>query len=131
LGVEPRWVSPSEVIVINQRMVDPAGHPHRLLSQELLEAACFRPANAWHYVHEDNVLELAGLLMFGLAKNHPFQDGNKRTGFTAGVLLMQRNGYDLAMPDDVAIADAMCSVISGEMEPRAFLDILEPYVVEF
>ena len=65
-------------------------------------SALSRPENAYHYSDpKPDVAELAAAYGFGLAKNHPFNDANKRTAFIAMRLFVKLNGYNLAAsPED-------------------------------
>lgn len=110
-------------------MVEVSKEPHFILNGGLLESACERPVNSWLYGEERDMLNLAGALMFGIAKNHPFEQGNKRTGFTAGAWFLASNGYRLVVPDDVAVAVDFKAVIEHELEEGEFLRRLSPFVV--
>jgi death-on-curing protein len=88
-----------EVTRINEHVLRQAGQvalPAR--DQGLLESALQRPQQAVFYEDADIVTQGA-LYMVGIAMNHPFVDGNKRTGYVAGFAFLRLNGYQLAHPD--------------------------------
>lgn len=95
MGGEIRWVQVADVIAHNRDLVAATGEPHQILSQGSLESACERPFNLWYYGGQTDMPTLAAELMFGLAKNHPFLQGNKRTAFVAGLDFLELNGYTI------------------------------------
>lgn len=120
---EPTWVAPDGVIRLNARLMAKTGEPHRLLSREGLESACAKPNNHWAYGESDPA-NLATELLFGIARNHPFQQGNKRTAFAAMIGFLGANGYELTGGDDVRWADDMIAVIDGSLSQEIFADRL-------
>ena len=80
---EPSWVPLDVIIRINQRATAKTGEPHLLLNAPLLESAWARPLNLWSQSHqgETDLVRLAVAVMAGVAQNHPFQQGDKRTAF--------------------------------------------------
>lgn len=121
---EPCWITPEGVVRINERMVGQTGEPHRLLTPDLLESACAKPRNLWAYEGQRDAVVLACTLLFGLARNHPFLQGNKRTGFTAMIGFLGANGFKLLMYDDVKAAEAVLQVINGDVTEAAFCEAL-------
>jgi death-on-curing protein len=87
---EPRWLEPDEVIELNRLIVDATGEPFLVRDYGLLASALAKPIQYWSYEHEDDAVTLAVTLLFGIAQNHPFEQGNKRTAFEA------------ALPDETA-----------------------------
>ncbi|MCC0030584.1 MAG: type II toxin-antitoxin system death-on-curing family toxin [Brucellaceae bacterium] len=99
-----------------------------LRDEGMLESALARPQQKHHYGVND-IFELAAAYLFGIAKNHPFVDGNKRTAFVAADLFLYFNGYSLeAEPFDV-IAFVL-AVAAGEIDEdgaaRFFRDFCVP-----
>src|SRR5687768_9653598 len=82
---EPHWISAETAIEYNERLVAASGEHHFLRDRGLLESACARPLNLWAYNHEQDVCRLAASLGIGIARNHPFEQGNKRTGFVCAI----------------------------------------------
>lgn len=121
---EPCWIAPEGVIHLNARIVAASNEPHILSSPELLESACARPKNLWAYDRDADVADLATSLTFGIAKNHPFAQGNKRTAFFAMVGFLGANSFQLNLEDDVACADSIIAVIDGRETEERFATIL-------
>ena len=120
---ELRWVSPEGVIQLNARLTLVSGEPHQLLSRGGLESACAKPHNHWAY-GETDLAVLATELLFGIARNHPFQQGNKRTAFAAMIGFLKANGTTFTGGDDVNWADDMVAVIDGSLSQAVFADRL-------
>lgn len=83
----------------------------------LLESALARPANFFVY-GKPTIFDLAAAYAFGIIANHPFIDGNKRTGFMAAYVFLARNGYLLTAsePDATAATFALASKQMTEPE---------------
>lgn len=118
---EPLWLPLDEVIEINRAEVAETGENFALLRPELLESAIARPQNHYLYDGECDILRLAVVLMMGIAQNHPFEQGNKRTGWTAGIMFMVINGYDLTW-DHEDIAKEFVKLVEGEITIERFED---------
>jgi len=88
----------------------------------LLESALSRPVNR-HAYGDPDVFELAGAYAFGIVRNHPFVDGNKRTGFLAAYVFLRLNGQRLVAGEVNATA-AVMALASGDMEEAAFAEWL-------
>ena len=99
---EPIWINLRVIKSFHDRQINEHGGLPGLRDEGLLLSALSRPENAYHYSHpKPNVAELAAAYGFGLAKNHPFNDANKRTAFIAMRLFVKLNGYNLAAsPED-------------------------------
>lgn len=93
----------------------------------LLDSAMSRPLNAFAY-GEDDLITLAALYAAGIVKNHPFLDGNKRTGFVASEVFLDLNGIDLMATDDEVLA-AVLSLASGEWDDKDYANWLRENTV--
>ena len=87
--------------------------------------------NRLAYGGEQDLVRLAVGLMLALAQNHPFQQGDKRTGFLAGAAFLAANGYNLTGDDDVAFADLFVSAIQRLAEPEDLEDAVRHRLVAF
>ena len=101
--------------------------PHVLTNPDLLDSACARPRNHWSYGERD-VAILATELLFGIARNHPFVQGNKRTAFTAMIGFLGCNGYRFMVDDDEACADHIIAVLEGRATQSSFSNILHEVI---
>jgi death-on-curing family protein len=85
---EPIWLETAEVIELNRLIVAETGEPFLVRDLGGLESAVERPRNCSRYEAQDDALTLAVTLLFGIAGNHPFLQGNKRTGFEAALIFL-------------------------------------------
>jgi death on curing protein len=97
----PRWIEEREVLAIHDRLLAAHGGAAGLRDSGLLQSALARPRQ--HYTYSSpNMIELAAIYATAVVKNHPFVDGNKRTGFTLGVVFLELNGFEFrASEEDV------------------------------
>jgi death-on-curing protein len=126
LPSEPRWLGADHLIAINKKLVAMTGEPHGLRDRGLLESAAAKPINHWYYGEADTV-PLALSLLVGIARNHPFVQGNKRTALAAADAFLHLNGWELAVPDD-ALAQPIIDMLSGAIGEETLLGILEASV---
>lgn len=87
----PVWLLKETVLALHERLLADFGGSAGLRDEGLLESALARPANLFAY-GTPTVFDLAASYAFGLVKNHPFIDGNKRVGFAAAVVFIEING---------------------------------------
>ena len=99
---EPIWINLRVIKAFHDRQINEHGGLPGLRDEGLLLSALSRPENVYHYSDpKPDLAELAAAYAFGLAKNHPFNDANKRTALIAMRLFLKLNGYDLAAsPED-------------------------------
>jgi death-on-curing protein len=96
-----RWVQIDRVIAIHRRQIAEHGGDDGVRDMGLLESALARPQNIEAYEPDADMARLAASYGFGIIKNHPFIDGNKRTGYVVTELFLVKNGYQLkAEPAD-------------------------------
>lgn len=93
-GTVPRWISKKQVLYIHERAIEKYGGSFGLRDVGLLESALARPENFYAYGEQDLFL-LAVAYAEGIARNHPFIDGNKRTAYATAGLFFYVNGYIL------------------------------------
>ena len=73
----------------------------------MLESALARPQQKWHYGTDTDVPMLAAAYAFGLVKDHPYQDGNKRIGFLAMITFLGINGYEFEASDAEVVTEIL------------------------
>lgn len=112
--VEPRWIPKPVVLAIHDEQLAEHGGGRGLRDDGLLEAALNRPRNLFHYGDAPDHAALAAAYAYGLAKDHPFIDGNKRTSFVVCELFLALNGQDLEL-DDAEAVTAWLTLASGGM----------------
>jgi death-on-curing protein len=92
---EPEWVMLSVALAYHERQIAEHGGGVGVRDMGLLESAMARPLNAFHYKQVISFAELAAAYAYGITKNHPFVDGNKRTAFVVARAFLVLNGYDI------------------------------------
>ena len=92
--MEPIWIEELVVIAIHSRQLAEHGGIDGIRDQGLLESALFRPKNKFNYGNP-SIFDLAAAYGYGIAKNHPFIDGNKRTYYVVTRTFIIMNGYDI------------------------------------
>ena len=118
---EPEWVEREVVNAAHDLSIAEHGGASGLRDEGLLLSALDRPKNPHHYEGVADIPLLAATYAVGLAKNHPFADGNKRTAFIVCAAFLLRNGMRLTA-DQVDSTTTMLAVASGEMEIDALAD---------
>ena len=120
---EPHWLTRSECLLLHDMMLDQYGGCSGIRDAGLLESALARPQQLHHY-GKPTMPEMAAAYTAGIVKNHPFLDGNKRTGFMMGAGFLERNGYEfLASETEVVIRTL--ALAAGEMTEAAYADWLK------
>jgi death-on-curing protein len=126
---EPVWLTPEEIIDINEFVVGETNEPFFVRSQELLDSAVARPQNH-HAYGEGDVVTLAFVLLEGIAQNHPFEQGNKRTAFVAANVMLEQNGYVLDAPEnETELGELVENLVAGHIALEDFTETLRPYVI--
>ena len=99
---EPVWIRADVVLAIHQRQLAEHGGANGVRELGMLDSALARPKNLFAYGHSRvDLAELAASYAFGMVRNHPFIDGNKRTGYVVCRTFLLLNGFDLvASPEE-------------------------------
>jgi len=92
---EPVWVLPETVHSIHQMLLAEHGGLPGIRDQALLDSALARPQQKAAYENDISIFELAASYSYGLARNHPFLDGNKRIALTVAAVFLELNGFSL------------------------------------
>ncbi len=127
---EPLWLPKDEVIATNKKAVAETGEPFFVRDHGLLESALAKPQQHYYYGGEIDVVSLASVLLFGIARNHAFEQGNKRTGFLSAILFLELNGYMLTIADTDLLGKHITLVIEGELPEASFVQTLQHFVTE-
>jgi death on curing protein len=112
------WIDAAVILAVHEEQLAEHGGAAGIRDANMLESALARPRNLAHY-GEPDAAALAAAYGFGLARNHPFIDGNKRSAFVAVELFLQLNGLRLDAPD-VDCVMVMLSLAAGEIDEPAF-----------
>ena len=113
-----RWVDRGALVLLHDESLAEHGGASGLREEGLLESALARPLNLAANGSPD-VHALAAAYGVGLAKNHPFVDGNKRAAFLAVGMFLRLNGWRLTAPQADAML-TMLGVAAGQMDEAAF-----------
>ncbi len=101
---EPRWVPRLVVEAIHLDQIREHGGLAGLRAEALLESALARPRHQWTYKRKVGLARLGAAYAYGLLRNHPFHDGNKRVAFLTMVVFLGLNGYDFVAEDAEVVA---------------------------
>ena len=96
---EPIWLLPEIVISVHQMLLAEHGGASGIRDETLLDSELNRPRQRFAYSDTLPIYELASSYCYGLAKNHPFVDGNKRVALTTAAIFLEINGYSLTAPE--------------------------------
>jgi death-on-curing protein len=110
---EPEWLDVNIMLDVHAEQLALFGGPDGVRDLGLLESALARPVNKYAY-GETDLASLAAAYGFGIAKNHPFVDGNKRAAFAAIVVFLGLNGIDFMVPPESATA-MILALAAGEV----------------
>jgi death-on-curing protein len=103
---------------MHDRLLAEHGGASGVRDSSLLESALARPKQLLSY-GEPDLFDLAAAYAFGIVRNHPFVDGNKRTAFMSAYVFLFRHGHKLAAPETDA-AQVVIDMAAGEMNEAAF-----------
>ena len=112
-----RWVEPAVIYAVQDRQLSEHGGSEGIRNADGIESALARPQNPAEYGAPD-ASDLAAAYAFGLAKNHGFMDGNKRTAWIAARLFLADNGYRLRFRpvDAIQLMEGVAGGVIGEDE---------------
>ena len=114
---EPFWLSSQMIVAIHDEQLATYGGAAGLRDEGMLESALDRPRNKWTSKQAE-LAELAAAYAFGIARNHPFVDGNKRTALLALYTFLGVNGVEFDVPEAEA-ASIILSLAAGEVSEES------------
>lgn len=118
MTTEPKWLGVDAVLVMHEEQLAEHGGAIGVRDLGLLESALARPQNAWSYGQSD-LVALAALYVAGVMRNHPFIDGNKRTGFLAAYTFLFVNGLEI-VADEAEVIVQCLSLAASEIDEAEF-----------
>lgn len=118
------WIEEGEALILHERLLALHGGAPGLRDRGLLASAIARPRQHVAYAEASpDIVQLAAVYTAGILQNHPFVDGNKRTGFVLGVLFLELNGHRfLATQEDTA--NAVLALAAGKMSEQDYAAFL-------
>lgn len=115
----PVWIDERDALAIHQRVLALEGGPQGVRDHALLQSALAKPRQLHAYGDNPDIVDMAAAYAIGIIRNHPFLDGNKRTGFVIAVLFLEINGYHFNATEEAA-AQIVLSLAAGKMDDDAF-----------
>jgi death-on-curing protein len=125
----PFWIDKHTLLLLHAESLAEFGGLQGLRDDGLLDSALARPQNLISYKPDTDIAALAASYALGLARNHPFADGNKRVAFLSVGLFLTINGWRLAS-SSVEATQIMLGVAAGEMEEEAFAQWIRDHMQE-
>jgi death-on-curing protein len=92
---EPRWVSKKAVLAMHNAQLAEHGGFDGIRDETQVDSALAKPLNVFAYADQPDIFRLAASYAFGIARNHAFVDGNKRTALVVSFTFLDRNGWDI------------------------------------
>ena len=117
------WLGSAVIYAIHDEQLAAHGGAMGVRDAGLLESPLARPQNLTAYRDQPEAADLAAAYGFGIARNHLFVDGNKRTAFVAVELFLELNGYELSATDADCVL-TMLALAAGDIDEAAFANWL-------
>jgi len=114
---EPVWIEKSDCLAFHDALLVRFGGLGGIRDEGLLESAINRPLQLFHYGNP-SLFDLAAAYAEGIVKNHPFLDGNKRSGLMAAALFLESNGLDFQAPEEEAVLQTLALAASAIGAPE-------------
>ena len=118
MTTEPKWLGVEAVLIMHEESLAEHGGAGGVRDLGLLESALARPRNAWSY-GQDDLVGLGALYAAGIMRNHPFVDGNKRTGFLAAYSFLYVNGAEIVAEEAEVVVQCL-ALAASEIDEAEF-----------
>ena len=119
-----KFVTLAQALAIHEQQFSVFGGTTGIIDEGKLESALYRPVNIINYNPDANMYDLAAALGYGIAINHPFVDGNKRTAFIVMAVFLQINKIRL-IASEADVVDIMLGIASGTISEEMLCDWLK------
>ena len=123
---EPVWIDERDALALHDRLLALHGGAVGLRDDGLLKSALARPQQHFAYAESPDIVDMAAAYTWGIVRNRPFVDGNKRTGFVVGVLFLELNGYRFDASEEDA-AQMVLELASGNVDESAYIAFLRAH----
>ena len=110
---EPIWLDSQDLYVLHNQLLARFGGLEGIRDEGLLESALYRPVQKFQYEPNSTLPELAASYSYGIARNHPFFDGNKRSALLAAIVFLGINGMKLQATEEEAVLETL-ALAAGE-----------------
>lgn len=115
---EPVWIERGDCLGFHEELLSRFGGLAGIRDEGLLESALNRPRQAFCY-EKPSIFEMAAAYAHGIVKNHPFVDGNKRSGLMAAALFLECNGWIFQPPEEEAVLQTL-ALAAGETDAAGY-----------
>lgn len=119
----PLWIDERDTLTLHDRLLALHGGAAGVRDDALLKSALARPQQIDAYADASDLIDLAAAYTAGIVRNHPFIDGNKRTGFVIGILFLELNGYRFTASEEDA-AQAVLGLAAGTLDEAGYAAFL-------
>lgn len=116
---EPIWIDERDAFALHDRLLALHGGAVGVRDEGLLSSALARPQQQYTYAEAPDFIDFAAAYTTGVVRNHPFVDGNKRTGFVIGILFLELNGYCFTASEEDA-AHAVLALAAGKLDESGY-----------
>jgi len=123
---EPVWIDERDALALHDRLLALHGGAVGLRDDGLLKSALARPQQHFADAESPDMVDMAAAYTWGIVRNHPFVDGNKRTGFVVGVLFLELNGYRFNASEEDA-AQMVLELASGNLDEAGYIAFLRAH----
>ena len=120
---DPIWIDARDALLLHDRLLALHGGAAGVRDDGLLQSALARPQQHYAYADTPDLIEMATVYTAGIVRNHPFVDGNKRTGFVVGILFLELNGYRFTATQESA-AQAVIELAAGTLDKAGYTSFL-------
>jgi len=128
LSTEPTWLDRPIVEALHADQILEHGGSLGIRDGGLLESALTRPKQKWHYEPGTDLAMLAAAYAFGIAKNHPFIDGNKRAALVAAYTFLAINNFELEAPEPEALT-AILGTADGSLSEEDLASWIRSHLI--
>lgn len=117
---EPIWIDERDVLALHNRVLALDGGAVGVRDAALLDSALARPRQLHVYADAADIIDMAAAYTSAIIRNHPFLDGNKRTGFLVGILFLEMNGHRFMASEEDA-TQAIMRLAARTLDEVAFV----------
>ncbi len=126
--MEPKWLTIEIVKGLHLSAIAAAGGSAGIRDEGLLQSAIDRPRNFEAYGDAPSIHRLAAAYCYGIVRNHPFIDGNKRAGILATAVFLDVNGYAFR-PDEAEAVKIVLALAASEIDEAVFADWISDFTI--
>jgi death-on-curing protein len=120
---EPAWIDERDALALHDRLLALHGGASGVRDEGLLKSALARAQQIRAYADAPSIIDMAAAYTTGIVRNHPFIDGNKRTGFVVGILFLELNGYTFTANEEDA-TQAVLKLAAGTLDEAGYTNFL-------